>query len=67
MAISYKGVNIVRKEDGALHYRIGWMQRGPFQHYSDVEEDIDDHVLDFDSENIYGSASMRQSIEEDRK
>lgn len=67
MSISYKSVNIVRKNDGLLHYRIGWMQRGPFEHYSDAEEDIDNHVMDFDSENIYDTPSIRQSIEEDRK
>ena len=34
---------------------------------NDPELDDEDEQEDFDSENIYGSASMRQSIEEDRK
>jgi hypothetical protein len=66
MTISYKGVTIARKDDG-LHYRIGWMQRGPFEHYSDAEEDIDQHIVEYDDENIYNLPSVRQSIEEDRR
>jgi hypothetical protein len=66
MAITYKGIPIVRKGDG-LHYRIGWMQRGPFEHYQAAQDDIDEHMIDHDDENIYGLASVRQSIEEDRK
>lgn len=68
MTISYKGIAINRgKDDGKLHYRIGWMQRGPFEHYQDAQDDIDQHVIDFDDENIYGLPSVRQSIEEDRR
>jgi hypothetical protein len=34
---------------------------------NDPELDDEDEQDDFDPENIYGSASMRQSVEEDRK
>jgi hypothetical protein len=68
MGISYKGIQITRSaKDGKLYYRLGGQCRGPFEHYSDVEEDMDEHVCDHDPENIYNLPSIRQSIEEDRK
>jgi hypothetical protein len=66
MSISYRGIKITGNS-GQYRARIGSLTLGPFEHYSDVEEAIDEHVCDFDDENIYGLASIRQSIEEDRR
>lgn len=66
MSISYRGVKITGTS-GEYRARIGWLQLGPFSHYSEAEEAIDEHICDFDPENIYNSPSIRQSIEEGRK
>lgn len=56
MTISYKGVEIKRGWLG-LTYRVGPMKRGPFEHYSEVEKDIDRHIVEmreeFDEASIY--------------
>lgn len=64
--ITYKSIRI-SGNSGEYYAHLGFRKLGPFAHISDAEEAIDERVCDFDDENIYGLASMRQSIEEDRK
>lgn len=64
--ITYKGIRI-SGNSGEYYVYIGHRKTGPFEHISDAEEAIDERVCDFDDENIYGIASIRQSLEEDRR
>jgi hypothetical protein len=66
--ITHKRIAITGNS-GEYFFRLGLMTHGSFDSYQEAQEAIED-MLDepeHDPENIYGLASIRQSIEEDRR